>query len=140
MNAGNDKYSYPEKWVSVLFASIFVALLTGWLVVQLLGDRFTIWVIENFEIYHLENVFLVFFAISEIWVLFFSVWLVLLGYKSILGKTIPPKNYLLLFKVKNGIGKQAIHSGLILVIFGIFSFMFFCVMVYVSYVSHGGSI
>ena len=140
MNTGNNKYSYPEKWVSVLFKSILVALLTGWLAAQLLGDRFTIWIINNFETYQFENVFLAFFIFIDIWLLSFSIWLVLFGYKSILSKKMPPDNYFLLFKVKNGCGKQAIHSGAILIIFGFLSFIFFCAMVYVSYITHSSSI
>ena len=140
MNTGNNKYSYPEKWVSILLKSMLVVLLTGWLVAQLFGDKFYVWVIDNFETYQFERVFLVFFVLIDFWLIFFSIWLVLLGYKSILSNKMPPDNYFLLFKVRNESGKKAKYSGAISIIFGFLSFIFFCVMVYVSYITHSGSI
>ncbi len=136
----SEDYEYPSLVGSILFYSVPVLFVLGWLATLLFGDVLEAWIYENYDKYNLELTFNLLLGVPTLWILLFSIYILIMGFRSIAQKRFPPENFYIWFKLRIQYREKAKLTGVALVIFSFLFIAFVGVIIYGEFITYGSDL
>jgi len=136
----SETHAHPNKMAAIVFFSVPILFFVGWVISLFFGEALKIWIVDNYETYHLSSLITSVLVIIEIWVFTFAIYIIVLGTKGYMTSRIPPEGVFILIKLKITHGKEARWNAIAMVVSGIVFLAFVGLMIYGESISYGGDL